>query len=100
MFQKGTQIEYGILGLIPPFIAILLALFSRSVFVALLSKVWVLKTLAFAMMVGSIMSLVERNSAMASGCNVQEHTRAQLSYALVSAAIALLFFMIAGWILV
>ncbi|HQS66694.1 MAG TPA: Na+/H+ antiporter NhaC family protein [Sulfuricurvum sp.] len=78
----------------PPFIAILLALFSRSVFVALLTAIlvgefiiasyhpvdtlllmgerfwsllnelWVLKTLAFAMMVGSVMTLIERSGGV------------------------------------
>lgn len=38
-------------------------------------------------------------SAMASGCDVQEHTRTQLPYALISAAIALFFFIAAGWML-
>lgn len=38
-------------------------------------------------------------SAMASGCNVQEHTRTQLPYALISAAIALPLFIIMGLIL-
>jgi len=80
--------------LLPPFIAIVLALFSRSVFIALiaaiavgefiisgyhplsmliliferfwglLSELWVLKTLAFAMMVGSVMSLIERSGGV------------------------------------
>ncbi|MCK9373317.1 MAG: sodium:proton antiporter [Sulfuricurvum sp.] len=93
-FRKGISIEYGLLGLIPPLIAILLALFSRSVFIALLSAItvgefiiagfhpldtfllmserfwgllnegWVLKTLAFAMMVGSVMSLIERSGGV------------------------------------
>lgn len=35
-------------------------------------------------------------SAMASGCSVQEHTRTQLPYALISAGIALLLFIAAG----
>lgn len=91
---KGSLIEYGILGLIPPLIAILLAFFSRSVFVALvaavligeliiadfqplnaillmierfaalLSEGWVLKTLAFAIMVGSVMTLIERSGGV------------------------------------
>ena len=38
-------------------------------------------------------------SAMASGCSVQEHTRTQLPYALISAAIALPLFIIMGLIL-
>lgn len=38
-------------------------------------------------------------SAMASGCNVQEHTRTQLPYALISAAMALPLFIIMGLIL-
>lgn len=38
-------------------------------------------------------------SAMASGCSVQEHTRTQLPYALISAGIALICFVAAGWIL-
>jgi Na+/H+ antiporter NhaC len=79
---------------VPPFIAILLALYSRSVFIALLTaiivgefiisgyhlvdtllliverfwgllnEVWVLKTLAFAMMVGSVMALIERSGGV------------------------------------
>ena len=82
------------MGLIPPFIAIALALFSRSVFLALatailvgeliiagfdpfaalsltadrfaglLSEGWVLKTLAFAVMVGSVMTLIERSGGI------------------------------------
>lgn len=94
LFQKGLPIEYGLLGLLPPFIAIVLALFSRSVFIALLSAIiigeviiadyhplealglmaerfftllsegWVLKTLAFAMMVGSVMALIERSGGV------------------------------------
>lgn len=82
------------LGLIPPLIAIILALFSRSVFIALLSAIlvgewiiadfnllqalflsikrfgallneaWVLKTLAFAIMVGSVMRLIERSGGV------------------------------------
>lgn len=82
------------LGLLPPFIAIVLALFSRSVFIALLAAIlvgefiisgyhpvdalllmverfwgllnesWVLKTLAFAMMVGSVMTLIERSGGV------------------------------------
>ncbi len=82
------------MGLIPPFIAIVLALFSRSVFIALASAVligemiisgfhpvdalvlmserflallqeaWVLKTLAFAVMVGSVMTLIERSGGV------------------------------------
>ncbi|MDP1784267.1 MAG: Na+/H+ antiporter NhaC family protein [Sulfuricurvum sp.] len=35
-------------------------------------------------------------SAMASGCSVQEHTRTQLPYALISAAISLLLFITVG----
>lgn len=92
--KKGSPIEYGALGLLPPLIAILLALFSRSVFLALavaivvgefiiadfqpldsliliaerfgalLSEAWVLKTLAFAIMVGSVMTLVERSGGI------------------------------------
>ena len=80
--------------MLPPFIAIVLALFSRSVFIALiaailvgefiiagfhplsmfillferfwglLSELWVLKTLAFAMMVGSVMTLIERSGGV------------------------------------
>lgn len=38
-------------------------------------------------------------SSMASGCSVQEHTRTQLPYALISAGIALLSFIAAGWII-
>ncbi|MGZ8546235.1 MAG: Na+/H+ antiporter NhaC family protein [Sulfuricurvum sp.] len=38
-------------------------------------------------------------SAMAAGCSVQEHTTTQLPYALISAGIALLLFIIAGLIL-
>lgn len=38
-------------------------------------------------------------SAMASGCSVQEHTRTQLPYALISAAMALPLFIIMGLIL-
>ena len=38
-------------------------------------------------------------SAMASGCSVQEHTRTQLPYALISAGISLLLFVIIGLIL-
>lgn len=38
-------------------------------------------------------------SAMASGCSVQEHTRTQLPYALISAGISLLLFIIIGFIL-
>jgi len=38
-------------------------------------------------------------SAMASGCSVQEHTRTQLPYALISAAIAFILFMIFGILL-
>lgn len=82
------------MGLLPPFIAILLALFSRSVFIALFAAIlvgefiiaaynplqallhsaerfgallgegWVLKTLAFAMMVGSVMKLIERSGGV------------------------------------
>lgn len=82
------------MSLLPPFIAILLALFSRSVFLALaiaiivgefiiadfhplntlilfverfkgvLSEMWVLKTLAFAIMVGSVMTLIERSGGI------------------------------------
>lgn len=92
--QEGTLIEYGYLGLIPPLVAIVLALFSRSVFLALatavvvgeiilsgfhpidavllsaerfgalLSEGWVLKTLAFAIMVGSVMTLIERSGGI------------------------------------
>ncbi|MGD9655403.1 MAG: Na+/H+ antiporter NhaC family protein, partial [Sulfuricurvum sp.] len=35
-------------------------------------------------------------SSMASGCEVGEHVRTQLPYALISALIALLLFIIAG----
>ncbi len=35
-------------------------------------------------------------SAMASGCSVQEHTRTQLPYALISAMISLLLFIVVG----
>ena len=38
-------------------------------------------------------------SAMASGCSVQEHTRTQLPYALISAGISLLLFVVIGLIL-
>lgn len=93
-YCKGPIIEYGILGLIPAAIAILLAFFSRSVFIALAAAVfvgeiiisgfdpvntilltfnrfssllqegWVLKTLAFAVMVGSVMALIERSGGV------------------------------------
>ncbi len=83
------------LGLVPPFIAIVLALWSRSVFVSLaaavivgdiilagfepwgaflriverfgglLGEAWVLKTLGFAVMVGSVMLLIERSGGVA-----------------------------------
>lgn len=36
-------------------------------------------------------------SSMASGCSVQEHTRTQLPYALISAGISLTLFVIVGW---
>jgi Na+/H+ antiporter NhaC len=36
-------------------------------------------------------------SAMASGCSVQEHTKTQLPYALISAAISLLLFISIGF---
>lgn len=38
-------------------------------------------------------------SSMASGCDVQEHTRTQLPYALISAGIAFVFFVAAGWMI-
>lgn len=38
-------------------------------------------------------------SAMASGCSVQEHTKTQLPYALISAGIALLLFIVTGVLL-
>lgn len=38
-------------------------------------------------------------SAMASGCSVQEHTKTQLPYALISATIALVLFIIVGVVL-
>jgi len=38
-------------------------------------------------------------SAMASGCSVQEHTKTQLPYALISAGVALLLFIIFGFLL-
>ncbi|MFH0710543.1 MAG: Na+/H+ antiporter NhaC family protein [Pseudomonadota bacterium] len=38
-------------------------------------------------------------SAMASGCSVQEHTKTQLPYALISATVALLLFIVVGLIL-
>lgn len=38
-------------------------------------------------------------SAMASGCSVQEHTKTQLPYALISAGISLFLFVIIGLIL-
>ncbi|MFT7860745.1 MAG: Na+/H+ antiporter NhaC family protein [Sulfurimonas sp.] len=90
------MIEPSILSVIPPVLAIFLALYTKNVllsllgaifvgifilhnfaiaesisgvvalFGALLSKGWILKTLCFAILVGSIMEILERSGAVAS----------------------------------
>ncbi|MBA1438441.1 MAG: sodium:proton antiporter [Epsilonproteobacteria bacterium] len=90
------MVEPSFLSVVPPLLAIFLALYTRSVllslfgaiflgvlilqdfaivatfdalislFISLLSQTWILKTLAFAILVGSIMEVLERSGAVGS----------------------------------
>jgi len=97
------NIEISALSLLPSLIAIVLALYSRNVilslfggivlgvlvlndftlassvesllllFTSLLSKSWILKTLAFAVLVGSIMALIEKSGGIESFVDFMQH---------------------------
>ncbi len=95
--------EYGYLSLFPPLLAILMALFTRHVlfslfvgifsaqfiisdfaivdtldliyglFVTLLAKAWIIKTLIFALLVGSVMSLLKASGGIEGFIDLLSH---------------------------